>query len=256
VKLTGQGDFHGTWTNSLVDPHIAGAAKATQLAIELPAAPATKPLSPQLIGDNAACPVRYDRSAGSYAAERIAISHSELRRGKSDIASTAHSTQFPRASLNSTPTPRSTHTCAPAKSASTICSRSPARACHHWNTRYTASDRRPIHALGGSAGQNSTELPCTASQSRISAPSTMANQLLNLASVTASAPPGNLSASGSYDLKSRHFQVDAKGSAIDVAKIETLHRQDPGALGKLGFTVTDRARSTTRALRRTPHSAA
>ena len=31
--------------------------------------------------------------------------------------------------------------------------------------------------------------------------------------------------------------MDAKGSAIDLAKIETLHREDREAAGKLGFTV-------------------
>ena len=43
VNLAGQGDFHGTWTGSMVNPHIAGILKATQLAIELlPVEPVTK----------------------------------------------------------------------------------------------------------------------------------------------------------------------------------------------------------------------
>jgi translocation and assembly module TamB len=65
----------------------------------------------------------------------------------------------------------------------------------------------------------------------------MTNQLVKLTSIAASAPAGSLSASGSYDLKSKRFQVDAKGAGIDVAKIESLHREDSRAAGTLGFSV-------------------
>ena len=38
VSLAGQADFHGTWSGSLVRPHIAGTVQATQLAFEWPSA--------------------------------------------------------------------------------------------------------------------------------------------------------------------------------------------------------------------------
>ena len=36
VSLMGQADFRGSWTGSLMKPHIAGTLKATQLAVEMP----------------------------------------------------------------------------------------------------------------------------------------------------------------------------------------------------------------------------
>jgi len=241
VKLTGQGDFHGTWTNSLVDPHIAGAAKATQLAIELPAAPATKPAQPTSSSATTQL-VQFDtiEAAGSYAAERIAISHSELRRGKSDIALDgtldAVSARVPQFDANST---LHAHVRAGKVGLDDLFPLTGQSLPITGILDTQLQIDGPIHALGGSGWAELNGATVYGEPiSHLRAQGTMANQLLNLASVTASAPPGNLSASGSYDLKSRHFQVDAKGSAIDVAKIETLHRQDPGALGKLGFTVT------------------
>ena len=39
VALNGQAEFQGSWAGSLVSPHIAGVAKATELAIEFPPKP-------------------------------------------------------------------------------------------------------------------------------------------------------------------------------------------------------------------------
>ena len=57
---------------------------------------------------------------------------------------------------------------------------------------------------------------------RLRAQGTLANSI-KFASISVSAPAGSLSATGSYDLNSRSFQVDAKGAGIDIAKFETLH---------------------------------
>ena len=89
AALTGQVDFlHGTWNGSLVDPHLAGDLKATHLSIEMPVVQSGNPSQPAK-----AQPVRSFQSvefdsveaAGSYSAERIAIEHGLLRRGKSEI---------------------------------------------------------------------------------------------------------------------------------------------------------------------------
>ncbi len=56
IALYGQGEFHGTWTGSLVDPHLAGSAKATQLGVEIPErfkrqlSPETNPIYPARCG--------------------------------------------------------------------------------------------------------------------------------------------------------------------------------------------------------------
>ena len=59
LALAGQADFLGIWTGSLVKPHLAGSLKATQIALEMPAA-GGNPGQPQF--------VRMDsvEAAGSY----------------------------------------------------------------------------------------------------------------------------------------------------------------------------------------------
>ncbi len=46
------------------------------------------------------------------------------------------------------------------------------------------------------------------------------------------------SASGSYDLHSRQFQVDAHGNDIDIAKIERLRNAGADVAGNLGFSLS------------------
>ena len=245
VKLTGQGDFHGTWTGSLVDPHIGGSVKATQLAIEMPVAPRGTP------GANPALPVTSQPAAsqlvqfdtvqaiGSYAAERIAISHSDFRRGKSEIALDgtldAAPARVPAFDGNST---LHAHLHAGKVGLDDLLPLTGQSLPIAGVLDAQLQIDGPVRSLAGSgwAELNSATV-YSEPIAHLRAQGTMANQLIKLASFTASAPAGSLAASGSYDLKSRHFQVDAKGSAIDVAKIETLHRNDPEATGKLGFTV-------------------
>jgi translocation and assembly module TamB len=243
VALSGQGDFHGSWTGSLVDPHLAGSIKATQLAIELlPVQPVEngKPAQPQAVQPGF---VPWDtvEATGSYAADRIDISRGLLRRGKAEIALDG--------TLVAAPYKRS----APEFDVNSIL---------HLRLRaakVSLGDLAPftgpnlpltgaidaqlqvdgaIHALGGSGwaeldGGAVYGEPVT----RVRAQGTMTDGLFKLASVAASAPAGNLFATGSYDLNSRRFQVDAKGTGIDVAKIEALRRQGLDITGKLGFTV-------------------
>jgi translocation and assembly module TamB len=243
VALAGQGDFHGTWTGSLVDPHLAGSIKATQLAIELlPIQPVQngKPAQPQAVQPGF---VPWDtvEATGSYSAERIDISRGLLRRGKAEIE------------LDGTLVAASNRRSAPEFDVNSIL---------HLRLRAAkvglgdlapftgpnlpltgALDAQlqvdgPVRALGGSGwveldGGAVYGEPVT----RIRAQGTMTDSLVKLASVAMSAPAGALSAAGSYDLKSRRFQVDAKAAGIDVAKIEALRHQGLDVTGKLGFTV-------------------
>ena len=77
VDLDGQADFKGSWTGSLVDPHLAGDLDATNLSIELP--PAGASTQPRL--------VRWDSldASGSYSASRITIERGQLRHGDASI---------------------------------------------------------------------------------------------------------------------------------------------------------------------------
>ena len=239
VSLAGQMDFlHGTWAGSMAAPRLAGSLKATQISLELLPIQAAPGEKKQLVQPRF---VRWDsvEATGSYAPERIYIERSLLTRGKSQIALDG--------------------TLAAVPGREPVFDANSALHLHLRAAKVGLDDLLPftgenlelsgtldaqlqvdglIRSLGGSgwAELDSATIygePIT----RLRAQGTMANQLLKFTSVSANAPPGSLSATGSYDLKSRQFQVDAKGAGIDVAKIEVLRSQDSGASGKLGFTL-------------------
>ncbi len=79
VSLGGQANFHGTWSGSLVDPHIAGTLDSTNLTIELPANSSRKPASPQLVHLDSLV------ASGSYSATRIAIDRGQFRHGQASF---------------------------------------------------------------------------------------------------------------------------------------------------------------------------
>jgi translocation and assembly module TamB len=241
ASLTGQIDFlHGTWNGSLVDPHLAGNAKATQLSIEMPVIVSGKPSPP---GKNQTLqPVYFDsvEATGSYSAQRIAIDRGVLRRGKSEInlsgtldaaASRGHAPAF---DANSVLHARLQANKVGLDDVQALAGQS-VTAAGTVDAQLQADG--PIHALGGSGW---IELDGSKfygeSVTRLRAQGTMANSVIKLASINASAPAGSVSATGSYDLNAHSFQIDAKGEGIDVAKFETVQQQGIDIIGKLGFT--------------------
>jgi len=239
VRLSGVGEFHGSWAGSLLDPHLTGTATATHAAIEMPPRPGDKTAQPQWI--------QWDSVAatGSYSASRIAIDRGQLRRGNAQIdlngsldASGAAASQ-PKA---------------PEFDASSVL-----RVRLHAQ-RIGVADLMPLTglnlpvsgtldaqlegsgALRALAGSGWVELDNGAildePVARVRAQGSMANQVIKLVSITASDAAGKLSASGSYDLKSGHYQLSSQGSGIDVGRLESVRRQGLDLAGKLGFSIT------------------
>jgi translocation and assembly module TamB len=245
VALFGQADFHGTWTGSLVDPHLAGTATATQLAVELPfnasAGSTQKPPPPPQF-------IRLDtvEAKGIYSAARIDIEHSLLRRGNSEIALSGSLAAAARSAA---------HGSAPIPSFD-------ANSILHLRLRASRvgiDDLRPlggenlpvagsleaqlllngpIHALGGTGwAEMDKGSVFSIPVNHIRAQGNIANQIINLTSVTVSDDAGKIAATGSYNLESRRFQLDAKGAGIDVARIEALRNHGWAVTGKLGFSL-------------------
>jgi len=237
VALSGEADFHGSWTGSLVDPHIAGSLKATQLAVEIPPAAKSSPGPPQPTHPQF---VRLDsvEAEGSYSAARISIDRCQLLRGKTRIV--LHGT------LDGSPGGK------PAYDAASVLHLSlqagkvgvddlQAFASQHLPLTGTMDAQLqadgPIGSLSGSgwvelANGNVYGEPVA----RIRAQGTLAGKILKLTSVTVSKADGNISAAGSYDINSRHYQLQAKGAGLDVSQIDWLRRQGMTATGKMGFS--------------------
>ena len=238
VALGGQADFHGTWTGSLASPHFAGEAKATQLAIEMPTAHATPNAQPQLVHFDSV------EAAGSYSAVRVAIDHAVLQRGNSKInlsgslvASAADESTLavPQFDTNSA---LHLHLDASKVNVYDIQPLLDKQLPFNGTLEAQIQADGPVHALGGSGWvqlDNGTVYgePVT----RIRAEGSMANDVFTFSSINVAEPAGSASATGSYDLNSRRFQLAARGNDLDVSKIDWLRRQQESASGKLAFTV-------------------
>ena len=236
VALAGQGDFYGTWTGSLVDPHLTGNLKATQLGIEMPARRTGK--SGQTASSQM---VRFDsvEVAGSYSAGRISISHSLFRRGSSTISLDGTLAAAPnRVPVFDAGSLLHAHLQAGKVALDDLLSLSGESLPITGALDADLHLDGPLGALGGSGwAELDGGVVYGEPVARFRAQGTMTAGLIKLASITVSAPAGTISASGSFDLKNQHFQVDAKSAEIDVAKIERLREQGLDITGKLGFTL-------------------
>ncbi len=238
VTLGGEADFHGAWSGSLVDPHLAGSLKATNLAIELPSMSDRKSPNPQL--------VRWDslEATGTYSASRISISHAQLSHGPAAITLQGTLTAAgpapkeagtPNFDVNSVLQMRlSANKVSVAELLPLMGEDLPVSG--QLNAQIQTDG--PLHALDGSGWvelDNGTVYGEPVS--RVRAQGKIAGQVLQLASITVNDQAGKVSASGSYDLKSRRFLVDAIAAGIDVSQIQRLRNAGLTVTGKLGFWI-------------------
>ena len=240
VALGGQADFQGSWSGSLLDPHLAGTAKATQLSLELPPNPGDKSGKPQF--------VRWDtiEAGGSYSAARIVIDHGQLLRGSAVISVDGTLTSSPVEVA-----PGDAHL-------PLIDVHSPVR-LHLRAAKVAVADLLPLFGqdlpltglldaqieaagplgtLNGSGwvqldGGNFSDEPFT----RIRAQGSITGHVIQLASITVNEDAGKIAATGSYDLGSHRFQLNANGSGIDVARIQWLRSHGFDVTGMLALSV-------------------
>ena len=241
AELSGEASYRGSWTGSLVDPHLAGSAQATNLSIEI--APA--------LGGNASGPqwVHWDmaQATGSYSAAQIAIEHGALQQGRSEIAFDG---SLAAASEKIAPGHRAPVPVFDEQSKLRLHLRA-ANVTADQLTPFTGRELPlagpvsialsldgPIRSL---AGSGSAELDGGAVYGqpveRIRAQASLANRTVTLSSLTANAAGGSISASGSLGLDSKQFHLDSRGSGIDVAQLEWTRQHKLGITGRLDFTV-------------------
>jgi translocation and assembly module TamB len=235
VSLAGQAEFHGTWAGSLRDPHLAGTAKATQLTAELLSKAGSKPQQSQFVYFDAV------DATGSYSAAHIVVDHSLLRHGQAEIAlsGTLDAAGTRAAASFSANSLLRMHLHASKVSLDELLRLTGQKLPMTGTLDAQLEVDGPLHNLGGSGwvemeGGSVYGEPVA----NIRAQGTLSNQLLKLASASVAGASGKISATGSYNLKSRRFQVDAKGTGIDIAKIEWLRRKGMAVGGKLGFSVS------------------
>ncbi|MGA9671210.1 MAG: hypothetical protein WBQ94_18515, partial [Terracidiphilus sp.] len=209
IALAGQGDFQGTWTGSLVDPHLAGTLKATQLSIEMPPMKSNQkdspvsphPTQPQLVSFDSV------EASGSYASNRISILHAQLQRGKSEIAFDGTLDAAPGKPSLQTFDANSTlhlHVRADKIGIDDLLPLTGQKLPVTGVLNAMAQVDGPVHALGGAGWVELDDGNVYGEPiARFRAQGNIANQVIKLSSVTVNDAAGTVSATGSYDLHSR-----------------------------------------------------
>ena len=236
LSLGGEADFHGNWTGSLVDPHLSGSFQATNLSIEIPTPEAPNHLRM----------VHWDllEATGSYSAARVAIERGQLRRGDAFINLEGSLT-----ATGAGAAPGQPH----------FDSNSLVRARLH-ASNVNIDDLQPflpqpLPLTGILSAQINAEGPVATLDgdgwiqvdkgtvedepvASMRAEGKIVGQVVHVASLSLNGAAGKATASGSYDLRSKHFELNGKADAIDFARLQRVRDAGMQLSGKLGFTVS------------------
>jgi translocation and assembly module TamB len=248
VSLGGEVEFHGTWAGSLVSPRLEGNLQASQLAMELPAwNPDAKPRT-----------IRWDRieADGSYDAEHITIVHAQLQHEAAQITIEG-SLVAPAQEPQSVPGKRRGQTVSggelPAFDANS------ALHAHIRATKVATGDLMPLagldlpvtgsldaqftvdgglHELGGSGwAQLNNAVVYGEPMTSLRAQGSIADHAVNVSSFEARGRAGVVSGSGSYAIETKQFQIQVRGTGIDVSKIERLRSTGEAIAGTMEFAL-------------------
>ena len=243
VALTGEAEFQGRWTGSLVSPQLAGNLKATQVGIELPPNPKDPAHTPQL--------VRWDlvEASGSYDAERIAILRGRLIQGQEQISldgtlSAPHSGGPAAVRGNEKPGFNAdsllrAHVRAAKVDVKNVLPLLGIQAPVTGTLEADFQTEGRVTSLGGSGWVEFHDGAVYGEPlSRVRAEGTIADNIVKVSSYTITGKAGSITGAGNYDLHAGRFQADARGAGIDMASIQHLHTTGQRVAGKLEFTAT------------------
>lgn len=244
LTLSGEANFRGTWSGSLIRPHLAGNVKATQLALLFP----TKDPSalPQLLSLDSV------EAAGSYSPSRIVIDRGQLARGAATVslsgsldATPAHTLSGRAGALPAFDRDSIVHAHVQAAKAG-IDAFAPILASHFagkmpvtgtLDAQFRADG--PLHAPQAS-GRVELEDGTVYGEpvARAVAEGSTANQVLNLTSITASVEGGTVSGNGRFDMNTHAIEAHLKGSGLEISRVGWLQRHHSPVTGDLNFALT------------------
>jgi translocation and assembly module TamB len=235
--LSGQMQFHGQLSNGWLTPRVEGHLSATNVGIEIPA------------GDSDAEPrfVSWDSLDvdGVYTPASIAIRHGVLRRGQASMTVDGRiDSSNPNFSLADRGAEFDEH--------STVLVHAEAQQFPVEELLPLAGVTAPVTGklnakvnfqgpIDGISGSGTVDLAKATmygeAVDRVHATGSMAGQQLKIASLTAERGAGRVSATGNYDFSKKVFQVDARGTAIEVGDFAATRQSGIAIAGKLGFTM-------------------
>jgi translocation and assembly module TamB len=237
IALKGQAEFHGNWAGSLSDPRLAGTVKATLLDLEVPVSSEKNSKTETVHWDSV-------EAAGSYSSARIEVENGRLRNGQAEIDLDG--------SLAAEPCAKPSCPAAVFDPGAKLHARVKAAGVHMEQLQPLLAQNLPITGslstqlavdgpLRSLAGTGWAELDKGSIWNEpinsIRAQGTFTVRTVNLADLTIATDAGRIIANGSYNLQSRSFQLDAHGTAIDIARIQHFREQGVDATGKLQFNL-------------------
>ncbi len=237
VALAGRADFHGAWTGSLARPQIAGILAATQLSVALPSTAATSAPLRQLRFDSVS-------AEGIYSPARITIRHAQLLHGGTRItiegALDAAPNRSPEFGANSLLHARFDGTNLDAAEVEPFLAArvgEPLQLSGLFNAQINADGSLQAPFVSGSLAMAHGVLngePVSGLHLR----GAFDGQRLKLSPAALKVAGGELAASGSYDFKTRQFQIAAHAEKIELAQMGFACMRGLEAAGKLAFTLT------------------
>ena len=238
LSVGGEGEFRGTWAGSLVDPHLAGTFQATNLSLEIPAGEdvVAQPRS-----------VHFDSLdlTGSYSAEKIAIDHGQLHHGDASItvdgtliaaSAPGKKAGHPRFDSNSLLHANVHAEKVSAEEITTLLGKT-------FPLTGTMSARLfvdgPYSSLNGNGWiqlENGSLYDEPLTRARVDG--NIAGQVIQLSSASLTNAAGTVNASGTYDLSTKRFTVNAHTASLDIAKVDHIRQHTTSLEGNLVFTLT------------------
>ncbi len=250
VSLSGQADFHGSWTGSLIKPHLAGSLKATQLAIEMPSVPGNSSQPRWVHLDSADV-------EGSYSPTQIAIEHALLLHGNSRLTLSGTLDASPGAGPLTTAPRHFRGSQQPTYGgASVLHARIAASNLNVADVQpFLVAGPQSLPITGAFNAQIETSGPLRDLQAsgsvemdravidgesvaRVRVDGAFADHVLKVSSARASDAGGDLSASGSYDFNAKTFALDGHAGGIDISQIGWISRRNLEVAGKLSLSVS------------------
>ncbi len=238
VTIGGEADLDGTWTGSLVDPHIAGSLHANDLTLEMPPKAGEAPDNPQRVHWDAL------EATGSFSTPQISIERAELRHGPASIALQGTLTAAKPAAKSASlaydaDSVLHAHISASQVSTDELLSLLGQKlpVSGQLSTQFQADG--PLQSLDGSGWvQLDKATIYSESVSRIRAQGKITGPVIQLSSVTLNEQAGKLTASGSYNTSDRQFQFEAQCASIDISPLSHIRQANLGVTGKLSLNVT------------------
>ncbi len=250
ISLAGQADFQGSWAGSLANPRLAGNLKATQLDLEMSplAAESNETAQPRIVHLDSI------DASGSYSSTRITVDHGVVQRGDTKVSmrGALAAVQAPSPAVR-TQTAANRASGTPVFDQNAILDlRLDAAKVNADDLQTFVSQKLPFTGridtelqldgpLRAPAGSGWVQLEAGSLYgepvNRLRAQGKMADSVITLSSISIANDAGAISATGSYDLRAKRFQLDANGTSLDVSKLNLVRQKNWGATGRLTFKV-------------------